>query len=163
MDFEQNDKMDFQPDDSVEENTYDHLNPEVKFKQEFPEKSNEEILNFGNHFLDESGFCGTVHEGEKSHKCEICEEFFSTSKELRIHIRTFHSTKKPKIYNCEDCEAAFTNAKNLTNHINKVHTNVNILKCNYCDIDFNKLRNFTFTIRSSTYTLQLCWRIFITR
>ena len=54
-----------------------------------------------------------MHEGEKSHTCDICKKSFNMVGNLKQHIR-IHSGDKP--HKCNICEKAFTRADKLKNH-----------------------------------------------
>lgn len=59
----------------------------------------------------------TIHTGEKSHKCPVCQREFNIKRKLLDHLAT-HSDARP--FACEICGATFKTRKNLNVH-KKVH------------------------------------------
>ncbi|KAF2898673.1 hypothetical protein ILUMI_07507 [Ignelater luminosus] len=71
-------------------------------------------------------------------KCEFCEEVFKTQKSLNRHQTKLHSQLLP--LKCEECLEPFLHEKDLNNHM-KFHEK-ELIKCEYCDQTFEKLRDF---------------------
>ena len=53
-----------------------------------------------------------IQETEE-HKCEICEEEFSTKQKLKRHFSEIHDQNR-KVYNCNICTKSFPIKKNRT-------------------------------------------------
>ena len=58
-----------------------------------------------------------VHEGLKSHKCDLCGKAFCDARYLKIHVTTVHEGKKN--HKCDLCDKGFTQASSLNSHINR--------------------------------------------
>merc|ERR1712020_704732 len=56
----------------------------------------------------------TVHEGQRDHKCDLCDKFFSRSENLNVHIRTVHEGQSD--HKCDVCGKFFTKAGSLQKH-----------------------------------------------
>ena len=61
----------------------------------------------------------TVHEGHKDYKCEICEQLFSSQKELKSHIKRTHDRWMD--HKCEICSKSFAIRSDIHAHILSVH------------------------------------------
>jgi DNA-directed RNA polymerase subunit RPC12/RpoP len=75
--------------------------------------------------------------GEKSCKCDICGENFSTKGNLKTHMRN-HSGEKP--YECPECFKRFKQLSNLRQHARN-HSGEKPYKCANCSKRFKQLSN----------------------
>jgi len=66
--------------------------------------------------------------GEKPHQCDICQKRFSSTSNLKTHMR-LHSGQKP--YACDLCPAKFTQFVHLKLH-KRLHNNERPYICNNC-------------------------------
>ena len=62
-----------------------------------------------------------VHNGQKDHKCDSCENKFSQAGNLKTHINVVHNGQKD--HKCDICEKPFTRAGNLKKHVSALHNN----------------------------------------
>lgn len=69
-----------------------------------------------------------VFSGEKPHQCDICKKRFSSTSNLKTHLR-LHSGQKP--YACDLCPAKFTQFVHLKLH-KRLHTNERPYTCQGC-------------------------------
>ena len=76
-------------------------------------------------------------------KCDVCDSFFKTKKNLKEHISPVHEGKKP--FKCEICETCFTEKRTLKNHIASVHGEKRPFHCNICDAVFTEKKKHECT------------------
>ena len=57
-----------------------------------------------------------IHEGQKNHKCDLCNKAFSQHWILNQHIITVHEGQKN--HKCDLCDKTFSHSYNLKRHIN---------------------------------------------
>ena len=62
----------------------------------------------------------TVHQGKRTHTCEICDKSFSSNSDLKRNVETVLVGTKPHV--CTVCDKRFANSSHLKQHINKFHT-----------------------------------------
>ncbi|GAB6024389.1 hypothetical protein CHUAL_009555 [Chamberlinius hualienensis] len=74
----------------------------------------------------------------KDIRCDICQERFSQTSNLRNHIRVVH--EKINKFNCTECSRAFANQYNLVNHL-RTHSGDQPFKCPKCAANFNVKSN----------------------
>ena len=79
----------------------------------------------------------TALEEVKSNKCDLCDEKFRNSSDLKRHLKT-HSFKQAK-FKCLDCEFVGENQVTMAVHIGKSHTE--IFECGLCDFESKTLEN----------------------
>ncbi len=72
--------------------------------------------------------CIRSFAGEKPHQCDVCEKRFSSTSNLKTHLR-LHSGQKP--YACDICPAKFTQFVHLKLH-KRLHTNERPYICPTC-------------------------------
>ena len=74
---------------------------------------------------NEDAICST---GEKPHECQLCNKRFSSTSNLKTHMR-LHSGQKP--YVCDVCPSRFTQFVHLKLH-KRLHTNERPFTCETC-------------------------------
>ena len=67
--------------------------------------------------------------GEKPHECQLCNKRFSSTSNLKTHMR-LHSGQKP--YVCDICPSRFTQFVHLKLH-KRLHTNERPFTCETCN------------------------------
>ena len=77
------------------------------------------------HMTNEDTICST---GEKPHECQLCNKRFSSTSNLKTHMR-LHSGQKP--YVCDICPSRFTQFVHLKLH-KRLHTNERPFTCETC-------------------------------
>lgn len=75
----------------------------------------------------------TIHEGIRSHSCQICGKGFVNSTKLKSHL-TLH-TGKP--FTCEICAKSFTRSTDLEKHKQFVHERIRSFICPECGLRFS--------------------------
>ena len=82
----------------------------------------------------------SVHNQEKTHKCEYCEKEFFYKKILREHINSLHSKDAKEKYECGLCKEVFTNKSNRDRHFRTRHQNNQNTKfnCTLCEKSFTQ-------------------------
>lgn len=59
-------------------------------------------------------------ESNNQLKCDICDSSFTSSKTLRVHTKTIHSSNRI-VYPCPLCSLAFKQLSNATRHLIQIH------------------------------------------
>ena len=73
----------------------------------------------------------SVHEGNKTSKCDICDYICSKKSNLNQHIAAVHGVKKP--FKCDICDYTCSRKSNLKRHVATVHEVKKPYKCEICD------------------------------
>merc|ERR1712083_378079 len=80
----------------------------------------------------------SVHEGQKPHKCSLCDQSYFLKSSLQVHVgrihEGYHKKKNPKkSLLCILCDKEFTGLSSFKEHINTVHEGKKPHKCSLCD------------------------------
>ena len=78
----------------------------------------------------------TIHEGIKSHRCQICGVKFGQSGHLKVHVKTVHEGIKD--YQCQMCDHKFSRSGHLKDHVKVVHEGIKNHQCQICDQKFGR-------------------------
>ena len=68
-------------------------------------------------------------DGEKIHKCMICDKTYTTLTNLNTHIDTVHKGKR---YPCSSCDYESTQKGHLKEHVMSKHDGI-VFNCKTCD------------------------------
>ena len=68
-----------------------------------------------------------THTGERPFKCELCNNKFTTKRNMQRHMKRCRSDK---LYQCPVCKKSFAQEYQLTDHI-KEHEQRNVGKADY--------------------------------
>ncbi|CAG2165268.1 unnamed protein product [Oppiella nova] len=75
--------------------------------------------------------CDRSPTNETPNVCDVCESSFTSTKTLRVHMKTIHSTTR-LVYPCPLCSLVFKQLSNATRHLIQIHkrtkTQTNSLK-----------------------------------
>ena len=74
---------------------------------------------------------GSLHEGRKSFKCDICDYSSLHKQNLKKHIESVHEKTKP--FKCDICDYRCSHKHHLKIHIGSVHEKTKPFKCDMCD------------------------------
>lgn len=65
--------------------------------------------------------------------CEVCNKTFGLEKNLRKHLKNYHSDRIPS-FKCTICKTRFKTAFNLRTHMKNVHlTEIDLLEAKKCN------------------------------
>ena len=73
----------------------------------------------------------------KSFKCSRCDKTFTTSFNMKKHIKTIHEGQRN--YKCDSCGKSYKESGSLNFHIKTIHEGQRKYKCDSCEQPFNKL------------------------
>lgn len=87
------------------------------------------LLNFCRFFKKNCRKCININFlGEKPHRCDVCDKRFSSTSNLKTHLR-LHNGQRP--YSCERCQLSFTQFVHLKLHA-RIHNNERPFNCAKC-------------------------------
>ena len=73
----------------------------------------------------------SIHESDRSFKCDLCNYFFPKRYKLKNHIEAVHEKSVPRL-NCEFCSKTFFATSNLNKHVRIIHEGERRFKCDGC-------------------------------
>ena len=73
-----------------------------------------------------------IHTGEKSFKCNHCQQLFRSQRNLTVHIQRKHSGVRTRNHVCDVCQKACYSKCDLTKHM-RIHIRNKPFECKYCD------------------------------
>ena len=72
-------------------------------------------------------------KNDNTNQCHICNENFSTKRDIFRHLALIHKTKK--YHKCENCGIIFPDKVFLERHIQSIHEGTKV-NCKICDESF---------------------------
>ena len=87
-----------------------------------------------------------VHEGKKPHICSICDYSFSEKGSLKKHIESAHEEKKP--HKCSICDYSSSRNNVLKIHMESVHEGRKPHNCSICGYSFSQKSSLKRHIKS---------------
>ena len=147
-----------EPGNELIDDNLDEIKPEDNFEVTLVE-GNPDPLNIGmlnpNVILEETHKCDhceesftssenldmhikAVHEGIYKFKCGMCEKSFIFKGNLKKHIEIVHEGKKN--FRCDICGKFFTQAGNLRTHVKSIHEGIKDHKCKTCGKCYSEVR-----------------------
>ena len=66
-------------------------------------------------------------------QCDVCQQSFMFSRDLRRHVQSIHTQKK---WNCNICNKVFTLSNTLSRHVKSAHQSSK-WQCNFCEKSFH--------------------------
>ena len=80
--------------------------------------------------------------------CEVCGRKFTSTSNLRQHLRTVHSAVGPR-HKCDVCGKKFTQNSHLSRHLRTVHSaDGRIHQCDVCGSKFKRSDCLNFHLRT---------------
>ena len=64
-------------------------------------------------------------------ECDICQKSFKTERELKHHIKSWHTESKGDRYQCDQCDISYTSNSSLTKHKQSKHLGIRYT-CDNC-------------------------------
>ena len=122
---------------TVENRLLDHIR-RVHTK---PHRCNQCDKGYGSTYLLEVHI-QSAHK-EKSKKCTLCSDMFSTSELLKNHHSHAHDMSKP--FHCSICSKTFNSKELLEHHVARAHEMRNCELCPHCNKQFSRLKAHLLT------------------
>ena len=80
-------------------------------------------------------------EGQKHHKCTLCDFVTLYKSNLAKHVGSIHAAEKP--YKCQLCPYSSFYRGTVRNHTNNVHLKIKKKKCHLCEAAFGTACDLT--------------------
>ena len=122
---------------TVENRLLDH----IKRVHTKPHRCNQCDKGYGSTYLLEVHI-QSAHK-EKSKKCTLCSDMFSTSELLKNHHSHAHDMSKP--FHCSICSKTFNSKELLEHHVARAHEMRNCELCPHCNKQFSRLKAHLLT------------------
>ncbi|GJQ80881.1 hypothetical protein Trydic_g14139 [Trypoxylus dichotomus] len=91
----------------------------------------------------------TVHENEKSFKCDRCDKTYRYVTSLKSHMLIEHGSRAHKTYECDVCLKIFSQKGHWTAH-KRIHTGERPYGCDHCNRRFTTLGQYRAHLRTHT-------------
>ncbi|XP_013414282.1 uncharacterized protein LOC106176439 isoform X2 [Lingula anatina] len=77
------------------------------------------------------------HQDKSELSCQQCDKKFKTLRNLKHHLKTWHSHREVKIYDCKQCMKKFRSTSAIRKH-ERICGKGKFLCCDYCDYKTNE-------------------------
>ncbi|KAJ6623033.1 Zinc finger protein, partial [Pseudolycoriella hygida] len=95
------------------------------------------------------------------YKCSQCDKNLSSSRSLKRHVKTFHTSVKKRVFTCKECQIDFEDSTEYTKH-KAVHKK--LYECNVCERTFRTKfllkSHYVQHVKEKPFLCEICSRPF---